>query len=133
MEESTTEAARQVDAILEVLAERFGTTVDALWSTLVSYHLMVGWGMAAMFALTFVIFAPSSFFWVRHALRKGDAADAMRSPVADGFGWRIGAFAPTVAFWFVWVAAILTEGVNIFTRITTPEYHAIKDILSRVG
>jgi hypothetical protein len=105
--------SEQVDAVLEVLAERFGTTVGMLWEVMLRQQVVhgVGYAIGAIMCLAVLIVCIVVF--------KRSYGD--RESLADVLSGLVGILA---------AGLLIPLTINAIGRFYNPVYYAIEMILS---
>jgi len=105
--------SEQVDAVLEVLAERFGTTVGMLWEVMLRQQVVhgVGYAIGAIMCLTVLIICIVVF------KRSCDGCES----IADILSGLIGIGA---------AGLLIPLTINAIGRFYNPVYYAIEMILA---
>lgn len=115
---------QEVSNVLDVLADRFGTTAEFLWGTLVSYHYTMGFMGTALAGFLFVV--GGVFFYTSWASNKklnagGIDKEERKACKDDTFGF------------FVCGSVIIFIGVilmfNYLPDLLIPEYGALREVL----
>ncbi len=114
-----------VDSVLGILAERFGSTVEHLWSLMIRQAYIEGITMLLFIvALTFVTFRAFKWFTTvatvhpdTHSMTESDTGIT----VVGGF-----------CLWFLWLAAAINF-TSMLTALINPEFYALKQVFSLLG
>ena len=108
-----TEVARQVDAVLDVLAERFGGTAEQVFETLVGYYLALGWAFLIGGAVLCLAGSILGFSLYKDGKREEEDSLMLGGVLAAFFANLIG-------------VALLCPGIYYLASPTT---HAIRELL----
>jgi cytochrome c biogenesis protein CcdA len=120
------DVSKELQEVLQVLANQFGTTIAHVWKILVRQQVVESWTMAIVIVLlgitTFLFFKGYLKIKAQNVIYKND--DTM------------GAESMLAACVFFGILAVLTPCFaisSIVTGFVNPEYGAMMDILSKLG
>ncbi len=112
------EAAKSVDEVLTVLAERFGSTAEHLWGVMVAYHLTCAWVLLVTGMILLVVGVRVTVLIAR--FYRSEKYNYNQHDVGVAMGFLATGLTVTTGFLFV--------TINVIT-VLNPEYAALKDVL----
>lgn len=135
------EVAQEVGAVLDVLAQRFGTTVEYLWEILVRQAAIEGWLnlFGSVMCVIGLFLCWRLIVWARHK----DAAELAQAKAEDkaNGGYRssyysrpdnTGYFIASIIGGTLLIILYFVYLFNGLSYLLNPEFHALKYILGTV-
>lgn len=120
------DASKELQEILKVLADQFGTTVSHLWGVLVKQQMIDSITTIAMIVAMAIICILSIIVLVRHVKKYGDEFSDSEIPVLVS-----GAIAFVSGLFLMIIVPVCFT--DIVTGFINPEYGALMDILEKLS
>jgi hypothetical protein len=108
---------KEVEAVLDVLAERFGTTIEMLWAVLIKQAIVQSYVALGFVGMCVLLIVGALILW-NYALKNPEKVDELEG---------VGTALTVVAFFgFLLLPFIMAYA---FQRLLNPEFFALKMIM----